>query len=234
MTSTLATLATIADALGEAEDEVATRDALATICACDAADAEDIADTLAELGDVRYLPLLARIHGLPIRADGSVVPRDAVWETCDGETWQDSDDCVETATADDVLDGLDPASWSEPSDETQYWDLTARLVVVTPEGLADEISESRTVAVHPPEPSCDECEHEWCSPLSVVGGHRDNPGVFGHDGGVIIREVCRHCAAYRVTDTWAQNPATGEQGLESVTYEEADEDSRAWAASCRD
>jgi hypothetical protein len=68
----------------------------------------------------------------------------------------------------------------------------------------------------------------------VVGGHRDNPGVFGHDGGVIIREVCRHCAAYRVTDTWAQNPATGEQGLESVTYEEADEDSRAWAASCRD
>lgn len=33
----------------------------------------------------------------------------------------------------------------------------------------------------------------------------------------------------RVTDTWATDPGTGEQGLRSVEYRAADEDSRRWA-----
>jgi len=46
---------------------------------------------------------------------------------------------------------------------------------------------------------------------------------------VRYREVCAHCGAYRDTDTWAQDPETGEQGLTSITYLPADEQSEEWA-----
>ncbi|HXI78815.1 MAG TPA: hypothetical protein VNH21_16885 [Steroidobacteraceae bacterium] len=74
-------------------------------------------------------------------------------------------------------------------------------------------------------------EHDWRTPHSVVGGVRENPGVEGHGGGVIIRDVCSHCGMYRITDTWAQDPQTGEQGLEETTYEDADDASLAWIAA---
>jgi hypothetical protein len=82
-------------------------------------------------------------------------------------------------------------------------------------------SDSDSVTLEPDAPSCsDDHEHEWCSPHALVGGLEENPGVHGHGGGVIITEVCRHCGCKRVTDTWAQRPDTGEQGLRSVSYEE--------------
>jgi len=82
-------------------------------------------------------------------------------------------------------------------------------------------SESAAVTLEPDEPACAAGEHhDWCSPHDLVGGLEENPGVHGHGGGVIITEVCRHCACKRVTDTWAQNRDTGEQGLRSVSYEE--------------
>jgi len=76
---------------------------------------------------------------------------------------------------------------------------------------------SGSVAVDPPEPA--DCDHEWQSPHAIVGGLEENPGVHGHGGGVIITEVCMRCGTERTTDTWAQNPETGEQGLTSVSYE---------------
>ncbi len=82
-------------------------------------------------------------------------------------------------------------------------------------------SDSDSVTLEPDAPYCaDDHEHDWCSPHALVGGLEENPGVHGHGGGVIITEVCRHCGCKRVTDTWAQNPVTGEQGLRSVSYEE--------------
>jgi hypothetical protein len=74
------------------------------------------------------------------------------------------------------------------------------------------------VVLHPKVPSCTQDEHDWQSPHSIVGGLKENPGVHGHGGGVTIAEVCMHCGCERVTDTWAQDPVTGEQGLESVKY----------------
>ena len=86
-----------------------------------------------------------------------------------------------------------------------------------------------TIALAPPAPECvDHGEHDWRAPYEVVGGLRDNPGVFGHGGGVVIREVCAQCGVYHLTDTWAQRPDTGEQGLESVRYEPPDEASLRW------
>lgn len=103
--------------------------------------------------------------------------------------------------------------------------------------IADEIenldtpdpdSETHTIEIPPTEPDCCGGSHDWLTPFSVVGGLKENPGVFGSGGGVIMTEVCRYCGCYEVTDTWAQNPENGEQGLTSVEYREADEASEAW------
>lgn len=90
-----------------------------------------------------------------------------------------------------------------------------------------------TITVEPNEPECEAGQdHDWQSPHDVVGGLEENPGVQGHGGGVIIREVCAHCGCYRVTDTWASHGA--QQGFESVRYEDADDDSLAWVAASID
>jgi len=75
------------------------------------------------------------------------------------------------------------------------------------------------VAINPAEPECTETGHDWQSPIEIVGGIKENPGVIGHGGGVIITECCVHCGCERATDTWAQDSSTGEQGLESASYE---------------
>lgn len=126
-------------------------------------------------------------------------------------------------------------SWGEP--ESTIW-IRVRAwqtcLTLTDDGEVIEEranGEEHTIAVDPMEPECACEEHDWCSPHSVLGGLRENPGVRGNGGGVIAREVCAHCGAYRVTDTWAQDPETGEQGLRSVSYEKPDGNSLAWVAS---
>lgn len=96
----------------------------------------------------------------------------------------------------------------------------------------DESGESidTTLSIDPVEPPCD-AEHEWCSPHSVVGGLQENPGVWGSGGGVRVHEVCKHCGAYRITDTWATDPCDGSQGHTSISYREPDDASVAWTAS---
>lgn len=85
--------------------------------------------------------------------------------------------------------------------------------------LTDEDA-SDTVALEPEEPECVEGEeHDWQSPHEILGGCESNPGVSGHGGGVIIREVCMRCGCGRTTDTWAQRRDTGEQGLTEISYE---------------
>jgi hypothetical protein len=85
----------------------------------------------------------------------------------------------------------------------------------------EESGESHTVSVtiEPDEPTCTESEHDWQSPLAIVGGIKENPGVWGHGGGIIMHEVCIHCGCEKITDTWAQDHDTGEQGLTSTRYD---------------
>ena len=93
-------------------------------------------------------------------------------------------------------------------------------------------SSSRYFANPQPEPPCTHPDgHDWQAPIEVVGGIEENPGVQGHGGGVIAEEVCRHCGVYRITDTWAQDAATGQViDDDVVTYRDADEASLAWVA----
>lgn len=86
------------------------------------------------------------------------------------------------------------------------------------ESLHDE--DTVTIAVDPAEPECEDgAAHDWASDFAVVGGIEENPGVWGSGGGVRMVRHCRRCGCGMHTDTWAQNPGTGEQGLTSVRYE---------------
>lgn len=100
--------------------------------------------------------------------------------------------------------------------------------------LTEEMA-STVMEIDPSEPECIEGEeHDWRSPYSVLGGLKENPGVWGHGGGIIIKTVCAHCGAYKIDDSWAQNPENGEQGLDSVEYHAPDDVSLAWLASLND
>jgi len=99
----------------------------------------------------------------------------------------------------------------------------------------DEVEGSagrHTIALDPKEPECQGGEHDWRSPHSLVGGVEENPGVQGHGGGCFYDEVCRYCGVGRRVDTWATDPETGRQGLVSVEYSDATEESETWAARC--
>jgi len=86
-----------------------------------------------------------------------------------------------------------------------------------------------TVVLDPDGPDCEAGhEHDWQNPHEVLGGLTENPGACGKGAGLVIEEVCAHCGAYRTVDTWAQRSDTGEQGLESVAYRQADEISLDW------
>lgn len=133
--------------------------------------------------------------------------------------------------AEDALEiargNVDRANYGGDDDHPLYIDVSVHCA------LTDEDA-SDTVTLEAIEPDCVEGDdffvddHDWQAPYAVVGGLRENPGVWGHGAGVVIKEVCAHCGRYRVTDTWAQRRDTGEQGLCEVTYREPDHDSLAW------
>jgi hypothetical protein len=92
-----------------------------------------------------------------------------------------------------------------------------------------------TVTIDPKEPECaEDCTHEWVIPIEVVGGVKENPGVYGHGGGVTMTSICKHCGWYRIIDTWAQRPDNGEQGLEGTEYREPDDKSLAYVEQERE
>ena len=109
-----------------------------------------------------------------------------------------------------AIDNVDPSCY----------DSRSKTIWISVEVRCDETDESlsETVALDPDEPDCTERAHDWQSPHEILGGLEENPGVWGHGGGVVIHEVCMHCGCLRITDTWAQNPETGEQGLDSIEY----------------
>ena len=95
---------------------------------------------------------------------------------------------------------------------------------VNSRGQIEQVNhESHTIGVDPIVPECHEGgEHVWHAPHSLLGGLKENPGVVGKGGGVVSKEICRCCGCVKETDTWAQNPTTGEQGLTAVSYTEGE------------
>lgn len=109
---------------------------------------------------------------------------------------------------------VDTGDWCE-CDSTCWID-----VCVWEKDDDEDDGEWYSITVDPPEPECiDDDDHDWQSPYEIVGGIKENPGVWGHGGGVIIVACCMHCGARRTIDTWAQNPSNGAQGYESIQYD---------------
>lgn len=119
--------------------------------------------------------------------------------------------------------GVDPSCYGG-SRYTTLWVHVTATALDTDEGYL-----TATVTCEPQEPPCISGKaHTWQQPLLVVGGLRENPGVYGHGGGTVSFAACCHCGMYRIYDTWATDPATGLQGLHETRYGEPNERSRSW------
>lgn len=131
---------------------------------------------------------------------------------------RDGSGCEERIRAKNLEDACEKArDWATYAEwgtvEETFW------VDVAVEDLARDTLEIVTVQLDPEEPDCtDGPGHDWCDDHEIVGGCKESPGIWGHGGGIVIVEACRDCGCGRHTDTWAQRPDTGEQGLTSVEY----------------
>jgi hypothetical protein len=78
-------------------------------------------------------------------------------------------------------------------------------------------------------PKCERSRHSWQTPYEIVGGARENPGVWSVGGTrMVYREVCVRCGRYRVTLRAPDGPRR-----EVVSYVPADERSREWVEQQR-
>jgi hypothetical protein len=130
---------------------------------------------------------------------------------------------TETIEADSIQEALEKAcesakdgDYAEALENGTIWvDVTVTADEEDGETLSDP-----NYAIDPPEPRCGDNggDHVWASPLSIVGGCKENPGVYGHGGGITSKEVCLRCGCEEFSDSWAQNRDNGMQGLDSVSY----------------
>lgn len=149
--------------------------------------------------------------------DGVIVIRPRRWIASDGNAEVEyTCDSGEKAAKEYVRTG----DWGDRS-ETTWIHVSAWRMGVNAAGEIVQVDrESHTITLDAEEPPCiDDREHNWQAPHDIVGGLEENPGVYGHGGGVTITTVCMRCGCQRVVDTWAQDREDGTQGLESVSYE---------------
>lgn len=110
-------------------------------------------------------------------------------------------------------------TWQDVADEmmweaeTGLWlDLEARGPYTI--AIEDEDGEwlaEATGIIGPPIPDGISNDTEWKSPHHIVGGLKENPGVFGSGGGVVITEIDPATGVTRTTHTWDQGwTGTGE------------------------
>jgi hypothetical protein len=192
----------------------------ATCAGCDARTAYHAADRACDAARAAWLasdePRSWQIGGEPWDGYGPIAENFAP-----SEIEEHLDDEARSGDWGDQTSTIWISSWARPVDPATGQEIRGAGVSVT-------------TAIEVDGPDCEDGEeHEWRTPHSVLGGLAENPGVWGKGGGIISREVCAHCGGYRIVDTWAQDRSTGEQGLTSVSYEEADEDSLAWVAAER-
>jgi hypothetical protein len=143
--------------------------------------------------------------------NGNLVLRPGTWRADDGNA--EIEIAAETAgeAAREYLSGGD---WGEPSETSWVHVWVWRTGVDADGDIVDVERESHRIAIEPSEPDCTRDDgHDW-----IDGEPR------GSGGGVYYRDTCRHCRCVRLTDTWAQDRATGEQGLTSVSYSTGDDE----------
>lgn len=99
------------------------------------------------------------------------------------------------------------------------------------EDIGDHWAIDVEVGDDPEPPECrEDHEHEWVSPVEVVGGIESNPGVWSCGGTTLVfKQVCRHCGAYRKETSYGSQRNPGQ--CDTVEYLEPDEASLAYVES---
>lgn len=195
---------------------------------CEAANAADIAAVIAWEGDEAvdmahplYLAMVAASDSAKIAEAKLEAARQALHDSEENEQWTiyfpDGPSWVLGVMG--IFEAREAAEAAIR--EGDYGKIASTIWVDARIGSETDHEETLTAQIDPEEPDCaDGKEHDWQSPHEIVGGLKENPGVWGHGGGVKINECCMNCGAGKFTDTWAQRPDTGEQGLISIRYEE--------------
>lgn len=168
--------------------------------------AECIADGVATVEELNELIDSSAI------VDGCLVLESSVWITRD----EGGENSIAAMSQGDAIEAT-KAAYTDPG----FWDFHIYQNAVDSFGEIVEVRDKRVeFRVDENEPECtDGGEHDWDSPHEIVGGLKENPGVFGNGGGVIVNECCMVCGCKRTTDTWATNQTNGTQGHEVVSYE---------------
>ncbi len=207
----------LADAYRAAHAALAAADALddATPCTCDERD-PSVAYSTCPGCDARIA-----YHAADKACD---VARAAWLDSTENRAWRVGGDswCGGTGT---TIEGVAPSEieaelergarnggWTVEDVTIWIHDIASPIDPATGKAIEDERVRV-TTPIHPAAPRCTDGSkrHTWLE-----------ESTSGHGGGVIVTERCTTCDWRKVTDTWAQDRSTGEQGLTSVRYEDSD------------
>lgn len=99
------------------------------------------------------------------------------------------------------------------------------------EDIGDHWAIEVEVGDDPEPPDCrEDYDHEWVSPVEVVGGIKENPGVWSTGGTTFVtKDVCRHCGVYRKRTDYGSQRNPGQ--CDKVEYLDPDEASLAYVES---
>ena len=144
---------------------------------------------------------------------------------------------IEADSLDDVLDMAQ--DWSADGVYDERVMVSVQAVELDDDGDPTGPTAHGEVAAGPepkPEPSecgADDDDHDWQSPIELVGGCRENPGVFSTGTRFDFYAVCARCGMRK--HSWDQGSQRNPGDLsEGVEYEPADEASLAYAAAHED
>lgn len=163
-------------------------------------------EQVAEYLDIELVDDCLVLPGTPVVADDGNAPVE-----------YDAD----TDPADAARQYVDDGDWGT-IESTTWVHVSTWRVGIDADGDETDVGEGRhTITLEPEEPDCLDGEgHIWKTPIEIVGGIKENPGVWGIGGGVICSAVCVRCGCTRTEDSWATDPSNGTQGHSSTSYEE--------------
>ena len=189
--------------------------AINTTISIDLTDLDSIADAV--LSGITTIQQVADYLGIDLVEDCLVLPGTPITAD-DGNAPIEYEDMTAEEAAEEYVSGGD---WGEEN-ETKWIDVRTWQDGLDEDGDTVRVgAEKHTITIEATEPEClDGDEHVWNTPHSILGGLKENPGCWGHGGGVICHEVCMRCGCQKTTDSWAQNPSNGQQGLRSTEYTE--------------
>lgn len=160
--------------------------------------------------------------GLALEVDGDSLPalRPILAESIDlnsGQSDPDSEGCVILLGR---LKGTMPTEIDEEATANgDAHDCTGR--------YSDTLPECEATRPSPAEGE-DQQGHDWRTPHSLVGGIKENPGVWSTGGtGMTFDYVCRNCGCYK-HENHPGSQRNPDEALEAITIKPRDEASDAW------